>query len=99
MVPVCLSCRSTQASTSPDESKEIAESLVRAVTDYRRKMLVELPAWVGDFQFVGEQKLRDEFATLQKRLLQVKSDVTSWEERKLVLVSSGTPSKMLSWTF
>lgn len=81
------------SSTSPENSREIAESLVRAVIDYRRKMLIELPPWTGEFQFLREQGLRDEFAVLQERLLQVESDLKSWEQRKVILVGSGTVLK------
>ncbi|PYP34806.1 MAG: hypothetical protein DMD48_15245 [Gemmatimonadetes bacterium] len=75
--------------TSTEHAKELGETLVRAVLEYRRKMRVELPPWVAEFQFVGEQELRSEQAALQERVLQVESGVKSWERRKLILVSSG----------
>lgn len=77
-------------STSSEHAKELGETLVRGVLDYRRKMLVHLPDWVGDFQFVGEAELRREQSVLRERLLEVDSGLETWEKNKIVLVSSGT---------
>ncbi len=81
------------STNSVEESRAIAQSLASAVIDYRRKVLVELPAWVSEFQFFGEQKLRDELSVLQEREIQVTSGLRSWEERKIIIVNSGTALK------
>ena len=80
-------------SASPERSTALAEQLACAVIDYRRKMLIELPAWVNDFQFFGEQKSRLEFADLQQRLLRLDAELKLWERRKIVLTSSGAVLK------
>ena len=73
--------------TSAEHVQDTVQVLVRGVLDYRRKMRVELPDWVSDFQFVAEQKLRDQLSVVREHLLELGSGVKSWEKYEIILVS------------
>ncbi|MGD1020004.1 MAG: hypothetical protein ABSA12_11895 [Verrucomicrobiia bacterium] len=72
-----------------NSAKELAETVSMAIVDYRQKRLVELPPWVDDFEFGGEQKLQSELRELLDQSIRRQTELQTWKNYKAVLTTTG----------
>ncbi len=67
----------------------IARAVAQAIFDYRQKRIVEIPAWVDEFQFGTEQNLRAKIGRLVQQTNKLQSQLESWSGYKAILTTSG----------
>ncbi len=68
----------------------IAKEAALAISSYRRNHIVEIPAWVDELRFKGEESLYVEINALLEKTNRLESQLESWKDFKGVLTTSGT---------
>ncbi len=67
----------------------VAKAVVLAISDYRRKHVVEIPAWLDEWRFKGEESLYIEINSLLEKTNRLESQLESWKDYKAILTTSG----------
>lgn len=77
------------ASKDRDNSVIIASTVTQAITEYRKRCIVEIPDWAKQFQFDQEKKLKKEIESLHLYMNTLQDSLTIWREYKAILITSG----------
>lgn len=67
----------------------VATAVSNAVLDYRQKRILEVPAWVEEFKFENEEKLRIEIESLLGEIAEREGQLQIWRDYKTILNASG----------
>jgi hypothetical protein len=67
----------------------VAKTVVRAISEYRRSRIVEIPSWVDELRFKSEEELYLEINSLLEKANKLESQLLSWRDYKSILTTSG----------
>lgn len=73
----------------PATATSIVRVVAQAIFDYRQKRIVEIPAWVDEFQFSSEESLRSQISALREQANRLQNQLQSWRGYKAILTTSG----------
>ncbi|ODS36924.1 hypothetical protein BEH94_05925 [Candidatus Altiarchaeales archaeon WOR_SM1_SCG] len=70
-------------------AKLVVTLVTNAIFDYRQKHVVELPAWLDNFQFGAEENLKVKISSLIDQRNKLENQLQSLREYKAILTTSG----------
>ncbi len=71
----------------------IAKTAAHAISNYRRKRAIEIPSWVDEIRFQGEEALYLKINSLLEKVNRLESELESWRDYKGILTTSGIALK------
>ena len=79
---------------SPPDKKSstaisVAKSIALAISQYRRRRIIEIPSWVDEIRFQDEERLYLQINSLLEKVNRLESEVESWRDYKAILTTSG----------
>ena len=73
------------------ELAKLVTKCAEAILEYKRRNDLHLPAWVENFEFQTEIKLRADVVEFEKQIIQKQEELSKWRRYKGILSASGKP--------